>query len=113
MNSAKITYWIALAAFALALNGEYQHGKFPALHRAAQGAGNTLCRITTRAEHTLAMARLLTDSSALPADDLLASNAARMAEDQHFKTPADGRGMPLVVLFVYAHETACLDQIYS
>lgn len=82
MNTAKITYWIALAAFVLALNSEYQHGKFPALHRAAEGVGTTLCRIATHAEHTLAMARLLTGRPALPTDDLLASNAAGMAEDQ-------------------------------
>lgn len=82
MNTAKITYWIALAAFVLALNSEYQHGKFPALHRAAEGAGNTVCRITMRAEHTLAMARLLNGRPALPVDDLLASNAAGMAENQ-------------------------------
>jgi len=82
MNTAKATYWIALAAFVLALNSEYQHGKFPALHWAAEGAGNTLCRMATHAEHTLAMASLLTGRPALPADDLLASNAAAMAEDQ-------------------------------
>jgi hypothetical protein len=82
MNTAKITYWIALAAFVLALNSEYQHGKFPALHRAAEGAGTTLCRVATRAEHSLAMARLLTGRPALPADDLVASNAVGMAEDQ-------------------------------
>jgi hypothetical protein len=82
MNTAKITYWIALAAFVLALNNEYQHGKFPALHRAAEGAGTTFCRIATHAERTLATARLLSGRPALPADDLLAANATEMAQNQ-------------------------------
>lgn len=60
MNTIKATYWVALAVFALALNSEYQHGKFPLLHRAAGRAGSELCRIATRAEQTLAMARVLT-----------------------------------------------------
>jgi hypothetical protein len=82
MNTTKATYWIALATFALALNSEYRHGKFPGLHRVAGRAGTTLCRITTRAEQTLAMARLLTVRPGLPAQELLASNAAEIAENQ-------------------------------
>lgn len=82
MSTTKATYWIALAVFALALNSEYQQGKFPALHRVAAHAGTTMCRITTRAEQTFAMARLLTGRPALPADSLLALNTSEMAENQ-------------------------------
>ena len=82
MNTTKATYWIALAVFALALNSEYRHGSFPALHRVANQAGTSLCRVATRAERTLAMARLLTGRPTLPADDLLAFNASEMAENQ-------------------------------
>ncbi|HEX8810535.1 MAG TPA: hypothetical protein VF742_00960 [Terracidiphilus sp.] len=82
MNTTKATYWMALAVFALALNSEYRHGNFPALHRVASQAGTTMCRVATRAEHTLAMARLLTGRPALPADDLLALNTSEMAENQ-------------------------------
>ena len=82
MNTTKATYWIALATFALALNSGYQHRKFPALHRVAGRAGATLCRITTRAEQTLAMARFLTDRSATPQSDDLATAVTEMAEAQ-------------------------------
>src|SRR5271157_159501 len=82
MNTTKATYWIALAAFAFALNSEYRHGNFPALHRAAERASTTMCRAATRAEHTLVMARLLTGRRALPANDLLAFNTSEMAENQ-------------------------------
>jgi hypothetical protein len=82
MNTTKATYWIALATFALALNSKYQHGGFPALHRVGERAGTTLCRISARAEQTLAMVRVLTARPELPAEDLLASNAAEMAENQ-------------------------------
>ena len=92
MNTTKATYWIALATFALALNSEYQHGKFPGLHRVAGRAGTTLCRITTRAERTLAMARLLTVRPGLPAQELLASNAAEMAENQAEMLREQARG---------------------
>jgi hypothetical protein len=82
MNTTKATYWIALAVFAVALNSEYRHGNFPALHRVANQAGTTMCRVATRAERTLAMARLLTGRPTLPADNLLAFNASEMAENQ-------------------------------
>lgn len=82
MNTTKATYWIALAVFALALNSEYQQGKFPGLHRVAEHAGTTMCRIATRAEQTLAFARVLTGRPALPADSLLALNTSEMAENQ-------------------------------
>ena len=60
MNATKATYWIALAAFALALNSEYQHGKFPALHSAVNHTESELCQFVTRAEQTFAVARALT-----------------------------------------------------
>ena len=81
MNSIKTAYWIALAVFALALNSEYHNGKFPVLHRIAGRAGSTICRITTRAENTLAIARLFISHPTTPAGDLLAS-AREMAENQ-------------------------------
>lgn len=60
MNTTKAIYWIALAAFALALNSEYRHGKFPVLHSVAGRAEFTLCRLASRAEQTLSLARVLT-----------------------------------------------------
>lgn len=60
MNRNKATYWIALAAFALALNSAYHHGKFPALHSAVNGTEPRLCHLATRAEQTFALARVLT-----------------------------------------------------
>lgn len=62
MNTTKAIYWIALGAFALALNSEYQTGSFPALHRAADRAESVLSQAATRAEQSLAMARILTGS---------------------------------------------------
>lgn len=59
MNS-KAIYWIALGAFALGLNSEYQSGNLPGLHRVANRAEAVLCRVATRAEQSLAMARVLT-----------------------------------------------------
>ena len=61
MNTTKAIYWIALGTFALALNSEYQNGKFPALHRAADRAGCVLCRAAGHAEQSLAMARIQTN----------------------------------------------------
>ena len=63
MNSTKACYWIALGIFAIALNGEYRQGSFPALHRAADRAETILCHLVTHAEQTLAMVRILTDRS--------------------------------------------------
>ncbi len=59
MNS-KAIYWIALGAFALGLNSEYQSGNLPGLSRVANRAEAVLCRVATRAEQSLAMARVLT-----------------------------------------------------
>ena len=73
MNTNKLLYWLVLGVFALGLHSEYRHGRFPALHRLADHAGSTLCQVATRAERTLALARVLTSPQAAAADDLLAS----------------------------------------
>jgi hypothetical protein len=59
MNN-KALYWIALGVFALGLTSEYQQGNLPLAHRVADRAGAVLCQIATRAEQTLAVARVLT-----------------------------------------------------
>lgn len=83
MNTNKAAYWIALGVLALGLNSEYRHGNFVALHRVADHAGSALCRMTTRAERTLAVARILASRWGLPVDDLLASaDGAEMARAQ-------------------------------
>jgi len=83
MNTDKTAYWIALGVLALGLNSEYQHGSLVALHRVAERADSLLCRITTRAGQTLAVARVLTSREGLPADSLLAStDGADLAWDQ-------------------------------
>lgn len=59
MNT-KALYWIALGAFALALNSEYRNGNFPLAHRVADRAEAVFCRIASQAEQSLAMSRVLT-----------------------------------------------------
>jgi hypothetical protein len=59
MNTTKAIYWIALGAFALALNSEYQSGGFPAVRRVAGRAESVLCRAASHAEQSLAMAGIL------------------------------------------------------
>jgi len=59
MDTNKAAYWIVLGVLALGLNSEYQQGRFVALHRASEQAGSAFCRITARAEQTLALARML------------------------------------------------------
>jgi hypothetical protein len=59
MDTNKAAYWIALGVLALALNSEYQHGRFVALHRVSEYAGSALCRMATRAAQTVAVARVL------------------------------------------------------
>jgi hypothetical protein len=88
MTTPKAAYWFALALFAVALHSEYQRGAFPALHHAASRAGSTLCRLSTKAERTVAMARLIVDRPAPSTDALLAgldarqlADARRLAED--------------------------------
>ncbi|HYU44596.1 MAG TPA: hypothetical protein VEK84_00280 [Terriglobales bacterium] len=73
MNTNKLTYWLALGVFALGLHSEYRNGRLPAIHRVAEHAESTLCRIVARAEQTVALARVLTSPQPAAADDLLAS----------------------------------------
>lgn len=83
MNTNKAAYWIALGVFALGLNSEYQHGRFVVLHRVAEHAGSTLCRMVARAEQTLAVARVLTSRERFPVDGLVAAtDGAEMAQAQ-------------------------------
>ncbi len=88
MNTQKAAYWFALALFAVALHSEYQRGAFPSLHRAASSAGVTLCRVTTKAERTVALARLIvarppvTDELAATVDVRQLRNDWKMSEDQ-------------------------------
>ena len=53
-------YWLALGVFALGLHSEYRNGRLPALHRVADQAESTLCRLVTSAKQTLATAEILT-----------------------------------------------------
>jgi hypothetical protein len=73
MNTNKLMYWLVLGVFALGLHSEYRNGRFPAIHRVAEHAGSTLCRIATRAEQTVALARVLTSDRVSGADDLFVS----------------------------------------
>ena len=83
MDTNKAAYWIALGVFALALNSEYQHGRFVALHQAAEHAGLALCRMATRAEQTVAVARVFTSREGSRMDDLpAATGGAEMARAQ-------------------------------
>src|SRR3984893_7979225 len=72
MDTNKAAYWIALGVFALGLNSEYQHGSFVRLHRVAEHTGSALCRMVTRAEQTLAVARVLARGERFPVDGLVA-----------------------------------------
>jgi len=60
MNTNKLAYFVVLGVLAFGLSSEYQKGNYPALHRAVGVVENSLCRLATRAEHTLATARILT-----------------------------------------------------
>jgi hypothetical protein len=82
MNTNKAAYWIALGVLALGLHSEYRHGNFVALHRVVEHADSTLCRIATRAERTLAVAKVLTSREGFPSDDLfVATREAQMPWD--------------------------------
>jgi hypothetical protein len=74
MDTNKAAYWIALGVLALGLNSEYHQGNFVALHQAADRAGSVLCRVSTRAEQTLAVALGMTNREEFAVDDLLAAN---------------------------------------
>jgi hypothetical protein len=79
----KAAYWIALGVLALGLNSEYQRGRLPELHRLAERTNAVLCRISARAQQTLALARLMTDRSQFATDDLLASaDENEMVQDE-------------------------------
>jgi hypothetical protein len=83
MNTNKAIYWIALAAFALALHSEYQKGSFPAVHRVAGRAEFMLCRVAARADQTFALARLLATRPAFPPDGWVdTSTTKEIAENQ-------------------------------
>jgi hypothetical protein len=83
MNTNKAAYWIALGVFAVALNSEYRQGSFVPLHRVAEYAGSALCRITARAEQTLAVAGVPITSEVFPVDGLsAATGGAEMARAQ-------------------------------
>jgi len=79
MNTNKIMYWLVLGVFAIGLHSEYRNGRFPAIHRLADHAESTLCRMVTHAEQTVALARVLTSPQPFATDELLAS-----ARDQEF-----------------------------
>jgi hypothetical protein len=98
MDVNKAGYWIALGVFALALSSEYRQGNFVTLHQVASRAEAALSRISTRAEQTLAVARVLTnglthgDKSAV--NNLLASTDAdemARAQRQLFREQARGK----------------------
>jgi hypothetical protein len=74
MDTNKAAYWIALGVLALALNIEYQHGRFAGLHRVSEYAGSTFCRMVARAEQTLAVATVLARGERFPVDGLLAGS---------------------------------------
>jgi hypothetical protein len=83
MDTNKAAYWIALGVLALGLNSEYRHGSFVALHRVAEHAGSALCRMATRAEQTVAVARVLTRGEGYWTDGLpAATGGAEMARAQ-------------------------------
>jgi len=84
MNTDKTMYWVALGVLALGLHSEYRNGRFSAIHRVAGQAESTLCRLVTRAEQTLATARILTASVPQEVrvdDDLVARQQAQVERD--------------------------------
>jgi len=68
MNN-KALYWIALGVFALALNSEYHRGNLPLANRVVGRAEGVLCQVATKAEQTLAVAKLLIGQQDLPSPD--------------------------------------------
>jgi hypothetical protein len=79
MDANKAGYWIAVGVLALGLSGEYRHGNFVALHKAAARAELVAGRITVRAEESLAMAMGRVSRGGSAADNLLASADASAA----------------------------------
>jgi hypothetical protein len=88
MNSNKLTYWLVLGVFALGLHSEYRNGRLPAIHRVADHAESTLCRIVAGAEQTVALARVLTSPEPLAANDLFASARGEMAQAELLRDQA-------------------------
>ncbi len=83
MDTNKAAYWIALGVFALGLNSEYHQGHFATLHRVVGRAGSVLCRLSTRAEQTLATARVMISREGFQVNSLLASaDRSEMTRDQ-------------------------------
>jgi hypothetical protein len=94
MDVNKAAYWIVLGVFALALSSEYRQGNFVTLHRGASRAEFALSRLSTRAEQTLAAARVLTNGHKSAVNDLLAStdaNEITRAQRQLFREQARGK----------------------
>jgi hypothetical protein len=75
MNANKVAYFVAVGVVALGLTSEYRQGSFMALHRFAEHSESFLCRATTRAEQTFAVARLRRTQNDARATSLLASVA--------------------------------------
>jgi hypothetical protein len=76
MDTNKAVYWIALGVLALGLNSEYSQGHFEKLHRVVDHAGSALCHLTTRAEQTLAVAKLLIGRPQSGTDELMPASVA-------------------------------------
>ena len=82
MDTNKAAYWIALGVLALGLNSEYRQGNFVALHRVADRAGATLCRLSTNGEHLLALARFSLQHKITDNDVEVATNGVASARAQ-------------------------------
>jgi hypothetical protein len=82
MDTNKAAYWIALAVLALGLNSEYQQGNFVALHRVADRAGDTVCRLSTRGEHLLTLAKFSLQQKVRETDVEVATNGVESARTQ-------------------------------
>jgi DNA replicative helicase MCM subunit Mcm2 (Cdc46/Mcm family) len=82
MDTNKAAYWIALAVLALGLNSEYHQGNLVVLHRVADRAGDTLCRLSTRGEHLLALAKFSLQQKVRENDVEVATNGVESARAQ-------------------------------
>ncbi len=88
MNTNKLAYWVALGVLAFGLSSEYKNGKFPAIHHAAQQAGDVLCRMATRAEQTVALVRLLS-APAVSAPAVTSAEAIRVDVREQARAQAE------------------------
>jgi hypothetical protein len=82
MDTHKAAYWIALAVLALGLNSEYHQGNLVVLHRVADRASDTLCRLSTRGEHLLALAKFSLQQKVRENDVEVATNGVESARAQ-------------------------------